>query len=232
MTPLSRCCGNYVHCVMFITSMKPLVSSAVRASLAAIIVNMIQLLSHEIVHCQMTAPRNWLDSPVYVYIILLTHMKRTETSKPSRAVDAKAEVLRRQGTLHPNPHAVQDEAFRHGEFFDPRDLVQVRYEMLRRHQIDGNAVTEVAVAFGVSRQAYYMTEAAFEESGIAGLLPRRRGPRRAHKCTDEILDFVEQGRAEGSTEKEVSAVVRKRFGVSIHPRSLVRALARRKKKQR
>lgn len=159
-------------------------------------------------------------------------MKREEASKPRRTVDAKAEVLRRQGALHPNPHAVRDEAFRQEEFFDPRDLVQVRYEMLRRHQVDGDAVTDVAVAFGVSRQAYYITEAAFEEKGIAGLLPRRRGPRRAHKCTDEILDFVEQWRADSSTEKEVSEAVRKRFGVSIHPRSLARALTRRKKKQR
>jgi transposase len=109
--------------------------------------------------------------------------------------------------------------------------VQVRYEMLRRHQVDGGAVTEVATAFGVSRQAYYTTEAAFAEKGIAGLLPRRRGPQRAHKCSDEILDFVEQQRADSSPEKEVSEAVRKRFGVSIHPRSLTRALARRKKKQ-
>ena len=167
-----------------------------------------------------------------MYIMNLTHMKRTKPSKPSRAVDAKTEVLRQQGALHLHPESVQDEAFRQDEFFDPRDLVQVRYEMLRRHQVDGDAVTEVATAFGVSRQAYYTTEAAFEEKGIAGLLPRRRGPRRAHKCTDEILDFVEQRRADVSAEKEVSEAVRKRFGVSIHPRSLARALTRRKKKQR
>jgi hypothetical protein len=46
--------------------------------------------------------------------------------------------------------------------------VQVRYEMLRRHQIDGDAVTEVASVFGVSRQAYYMTEAAFEAGALLG----------------------------------------------------------------
>lgn len=159
-------------------------------------------------------------------------MRRTETSKLSRGVDAKAEVLRRHGALHPHPEAVHSEAFRQGEFFDPRDVVQVRYEMLRRHQVNGDTVTEVANAFGVSRQAYYMTEAAFEEQGITGLLPRRRGPQRAHKCTDEVLDLAEQWRSEGTPDKEVSESVRRRFGVSIHPRSLVRALTRRKKKQR
>jgi len=153
-------------------------------------------------------------------------MKRPKASKPSRAVDPKAEALRQQGALHPKPDTVQDEAFRQGEFFDARDLVQVRYEMLRRHQVDGQAVTEVAVAFGVSRQAFYTTETVFEQMGISGLLPRRRGPKRAHKCTDEVLAFVEQW-----PENDVMEAVRSRFGVSINPRSIERALSRRKKKR-
>jgi len=180
---------------------------------------------------KMPSSRYGLDSFVEAYIIQLTPMKRTAGSRPNRAVDAKSEALRQHGALHPSPEDIHDEAFRRDEFFDPRDLVQVRYEMLRRHQIDGDAVTEVASAFGVSRQAYYMTVAGFEARGIAGLMPRQRGPRRAHKCTDEILDFVEQWRADISPVNNVSEAVRKRFGVVIHPRSLTRALTRRKKKQ-
>lgn len=175
--------------------------------------------------------RNYLDNHVVTYIILVTHMTRPNTNKPSCAVDPKAELLRQQGALHPNPNTVHDEAFRQGEFFDARDLVQVRYEMLRRHQVDGQAVTEVAGAFGVSRQAFYTTEAAFEQMGIPGLLPRRRGPKRAHKCTDEILDFVEQWRVASPTENDVTEAIQKRFGVSINPRSIERALSRRKKKR-
>ena len=177
------------------------------------------------------APRNYLDIYLDVYIIRLTVMKRSEAGNPSRAVDAKAEALRRQGALHPHPDTVHDEAFRQREFFDPRDLVQVRYEMLRHHQVDGQAVTEAAVAFGVSRQAFYTAEAAFEELGISGLLPRRRGPKRAHKCTDEVLDFVEQWRADSPGEKDVTEAIQKRFGLSINPRSIERALTRRKKKR-
>lgn len=190
-----------------------------------------QHISYPTVHWKMPALRNGVDTLVVMHIIRLTFMKRREASQSNRADDVKAEVLRQQGALHPHPEVVSDDAFREGEFFDPRDRVQVRYEMLRRHQVDGDAVTNVANAFGVSRQAYYATEAAFAEKGISGLLPRQRGPQRAHKCTDEILDFVEQGRAEGFPDKEISEAVRKRFGVSIHPRSLVRALLRRKKKQ-
>jgi transposase len=232
MTVLLRCHVNYVHCVMLIMSLDQLIDSTIPASLTAFSVYSTHCLSGEVVHRRMTASRYGLDSLMDKYIIRLTLMQLPETSKPRRTIDPKAEVLRRQGALHPNPRAVRDEAFRQEEFFDPRDLVQVRYEMLRRHQVDGDTVTEVATAFGVSRQAYYMTEAAFEEKGVAGLLPRRRGPRRAHKCTDEILDFAEQWRADSSAEKDVSKAVQKRFGVSIHPRSIARALSRRKKKRR
>jgi transposase len=156
-------------------------------------------------------------------------MTRPKASNPSRAVAPKGEVLRRQGALHPNPDTVHDEAFRRGEFFDARDLVQVRYEMLRRHQVDGQAVTEVAVAFGVSRQTFYTTKAAFEQMGISGLLPRRRGPKRAHKCTDEVLYFAEQWRAASPTEKDVTKAIQNRFGVSITPRYIELKLTRRGK---
>jgi transposase len=171
-------------------------------------------------------PHNLLDNGFYVYVIILTAMKR-----PIQISDAKAGVLRAQGALHPHPESVQDEAFHRGEFFDSRDLVQVRYEMLRRHQVEGQNVTEVSAAFGVSRQAFYTTSAAFKDMGISGLLPRRRGPKRAHKCTDEILDFVEQSRAESKPEEDIAKAIQRRFGISINPRSIERALMRRKKKR-
>jgi len=154
-------------------------------------------------------------------------------SKPPDPVAAKVAVLRDQGALHSRPEAVQDEAFRSQEFFDPRDLVQVRYEMLRGHRVEGRPVTEVAAAFGVSRQAFYVTAAAFARQGIPGLLPRRRGPQRAHKCTDKILDFAEQWppAAQAKTAETLVQAIARRFGVRINARSIERALARRKKKR-
>ena len=149
---------------------------------------------------------------------------------PTKPIDdLRLASLREQRALHRHPETVQDEVFRSDSFFDPRDLVQVRYEMLRRHRIDGKAVSDVAHAFGVSRQAFYVTDASFRNGGLPGLLPRRRGPRRAHKCTDEILDFVERLDAADGKETVVEAV-RRRFGVTINPRSIERALRRRKKK--
>ena len=143
--------------------------------------------------------------------------------------DGKTAALRASGTLHPHPETVRDAVFLTHDFFDRRDRVQVRYEMLRRHRIEGRPVTEVAGAFAVSRQAFYGAARAFGAAGIAGLLPRPRGPQRAHKCTDEILDFVE--RWQPTAAEPAAAAVARRFGVAIHPRSLARALARRKKKR-
>jgi transposase len=151
--------------------------------------------------------------------------------KPKKHSDnAKVEALRRQGALHPHPEAVHDEAFGQEAFLDPRDRVQVKYEMLRRHRLEGRPVTEVSASFGVSRQAFYLAEVAFEREGLPGLVPAQKGPRRAHKCTDEVLDFVERWRQDPTDEPLIEAI-EARFGVRIHPRSIDRALARRKKKR-
>jgi len=144
--------------------------------------------------------------------------------------DPRLRSLREFRALHRHPEKVQDETFHSDDFFDPRDLLQVRYEMLRRHRIDGQAVSAVARSFGFSRQAFYITDAHFRTQGLAGLLPRRRGPRRAHKCTDEILDFVEQWGQTADGKQTVVEAVRRRFGVRINARSIERAMKRRKKK--
>jgi len=147
--------------------------------------------------------------------------------------DPKIAALRAAGALHPRPEAVQDAVFAEHDFFDRRDRVQVKYEMLRRQRVDGRPVTAVATAFGVSRQAFYAAARVFTTAGIPGLLPRPRGPQRAHKCTAEILDFVEACRARDpvAAGAPLAALVAHQFGVTIHPRSLERALARRKKKR-
>jgi transposase len=150
-----------------------------------------------------------------------------------RPDDPKVAALRAAGALHRRPQSVRDEAFAgEQEFFDPRDRVQVKYEMLRRHRVEGRPVSHVALAFGVSRQAFYVADQTFQEQGITGLLPHPRGPRRNHKCTEEVLDFVERWRlGQGVQGQETLAeAVRRHFGINIHPRSLARALARRKKK--
>ena len=172
-----------------------------------------------------------LDNCPSRYIIIVTYMT---ARKPKNPHNRKPAALRARHALNAHPEAVKDDAFQGHAFFDPRDLVQVRYEMLRRHRLEGDPVTEVAVAFGVSRQAFYRTALAFEQQGVVGLLPQRRGPKGAHKCTDEVLDYVMRWRQErpAASPQTVADAVKERFGLRINPRSIQRALQRHKKKRR
>jgi len=143
--------------------------------------------------------------------------------------DRKAEELARSRTLNPRPEAVVDEAFAAAEFFDARDLVQVKYEMVRRVEADGASVTDAAASFGFSRQSYYTAAAALADGGLPALVPAKPGPRGAHKLTEEVVDHLETLRAADPALRagELAAAVADRFGVRVHPRSVERALARR-----
>jgi len=145
--------------------------------------------------------------------------------------DAKTEALRQHGVLHPRPEAVTDEQFRGNDFFDARDLMQVKYEMLRRWREAGLSVTASAAAFGLSRPTFYEARRALREEGLAGFLPRKRGPRGGHKVTEEVVEFLE-GQMAGTdrpTSRELARRVRTRFGFTVHWRTIERALARRGK---
>jgi len=148
--------------------------------------------------------------------------------------DAKADALRAHGTLHPRPEAVQDPLFASHDFFDRRDLVQVKYEMLRQVDVEGTAVARTADAFGVSRPTFYQTQAAFKQRGIAGLVPRKRGPHGAHKLDDAVMAFVATLRSEdaGLSVRALLPRIHARFGLDVHPRSLERALRREEKQRR
>ena len=147
-------------------------------------------------------------------------------------MDAKVKALTKYRALNSRAEDVTDELFSQNEFLDPRDLVQVKYEMLRRVRVDGQSITQAAKAFGFSRVAFYQVKAAFEKEGLAGLIPKRRGPRHAHKLSDAVLGFIDQQRSADNTLRTgvLATMVRKRFRLSVHPRSIERALQRRQKK--
>ena len=151
---------------------------------------------------------------------------------PKRPTDAKTRALKEHGCLNRHPERVRDELFRSNAFFDPRDQLQVKYEMLRRVREDGVPVSQAAALFGVSRPTWYQAQRAYEAGGLPGLLPERPGPRRAHKLSEEVVEALRAARSE---QPELSAavlveLVRERFGISVHRRSIDRALARQKKR--
>src|SRR6266704_984108 len=108
------------------------------------------------------------------------------------SADPKVTALRESRCLNPHPEQVTDEAFGAGDFFDARDMVQVKYEMVRRVTAGGAPVTAAAAAFGDSRPSYYQAAAALAGSGLEGLVPARPGPRGGHKLTGEIIAWAEQ----------------------------------------
>ena len=149
-----------------------------------------------------------------------------------RPNDRKAELLHQRRCLHLNAHKVADELFAGNEFFDPRDLLQVKYEMLRRVRQDHHTISQAAANFGLSRPTFYQAQAAYEAGGLPALLPKKPGPRRAHKLSEEIVEALRQmqDKAPNINTTVLAEQVRDRFAVSIHPRSIERALARKKKK--
>lgn len=143
---------------------------------------------------------------------------------------SKADALVENGTLNPTPDKVGDPKFQEGGFFDPRDVVQVKYEMLRRVSVEKTSVTDVSDQYGVSRPTFYQTKADFNEAGIAGLVPQKRGPHGPHKIQSDVLAFLiaQLSPGEPIRARELAKRVQKEFGIDVHPRSIERAVGGKK----
>ncbi len=149
-----------------------------------------------------------------------------------KSPSAKLRILKKNGTLNPHPELVTDPLFQEEDFFDTRDLLQVKYEMLRRVFLEDWPVTRASETFGFSRPSFYKAQAAFEQEGLDGLIPKKRGPREAHKMSREVIAFVTKVLADnpGLSATMLALRVKEHFGLSVHPRSIERAMQRKEKK--
>jgi transposase len=143
---------------------------------------------------------------------------------------SKAEALAEDGTLNPAPDKVGDPKFQEGGFFDPRDVLQVKYEMLRRVSVEKASITDVSGQYGISRPTFYQAKADFDEGGIAGLVPRKRGPHGPHKIQGNVLAFLiaQLSPGEPIRARELVNLVQKQFGIDVHPRTIERAIGGKK----
>ena len=155
------------------------------------------------------------------------------TPPPSPNRQQKRQTLRRHGALNPQPETVTDPLFRNNEFFDPDDLVQVKYEMLRQVHVDKGSISESARTFGFSRPSFYQAQSAFHQDGVFGLLPHKRGPQGGHKLTGEVMEFVAQQRSADPslTPAQLAEAIQKRFRLQVHPRSIQRRIVEQKKRR-
>jgi transposase len=147
--------------------------------------------------------------------------------------DPKVAALRAERSLNPRPESVRDEQFASSEFLDARDLVQVKYEMVRRARVDGEPASRAAEAFGFSRPSFYAAARALDEGGLQALVPARPGPKQAHKMSGEVVAFAREQLAADPklSSRALVELIAERFGVRVHRRSVERALARAERAQ-
>jgi transposase len=145
----------------------------------------------------------------------------------------KQKALRQHGTLNPRPQDVRHPLFQDSDFFDPDDLLQVKYEMLRQVHVDNRPISQAAHEFGFSRPSFYQTNTAFEQAGLSGLVPLKRGPRSGHKLIPEVMEAVRAMRIADPSLSfvQLAALVKTDFNIEVHPRSIERQLLREKKRR-
>lgn len=144
--------------------------------------------------------------------------------------ESKTKILAEDGVLNPHPDRINDPKFRDQQFFDPLDLVQVKYEMLRRASVDRVSISDAAHEYGVSRPTFYQAKTSLEQAGLAGLVPRKRGPHGPRKLTHAVLAFLQQHTVPGQPirARELAALVQEHFAIEVHPRTIERALKEKK----
>lgn len=153
---------------------------------------------------------------------------------PTPEPNAKRRSLQETGTFNPRSDQVRNPLFEKSDFFDPRDLLQLKYETLRALDRDNYSIAQAASEFGLSRPTIYQAQAEFEQSGLQGLLPHKRGPKTPHKWTPEVAEFVGQclSAEPDLAAPELATRVRERFKIELHPRTIEKALKARAKRGR
>lgn len=161
-----------------------------------------------------------------VGINIFTHMPEDPTSK--------RQALQASGTFNPRASQVRHPLFQDSKFFDPEDLLQLKYETLRALDEEGASIAQAAKQFGLSRPTVYQARNHFQQGGLESLLPHKRGPKKAHKVTAEVRQYLQHQRQVDPELKgpALALGVRRRFGVQLHRRTIEKTLRTKEKKGR
>ena len=145
----------------------------------------------------------------------------------------KIKTLKANGSFNRHAAAVISPLFRDSAHFDPYDLVQVKYEMLRAVTRNEMTVTDASKQFGFSRAAYYKIEKGFATAGVNGLTLQKTGPKEPAKVTEEILRFADELKAKDPdiTNDRIIEEIQNQKGVALHKRSLQRERSKKKHPQ-
>lgn len=110
----------------------------------------------------------------------------------------KHEFLEKEGLLNKQPKRISPLMFTDNDFFDPFDLPQVRYEMLRSSRIEKKTVAQACKIFGFSREYFYKLERNFMARGLVALLGSPKGRRPLIAINQEIVNFIVHRRIDDS----------------------------------
>lgn len=141
---------------------------------------------------------------------------------------SKTDILKSNGTYNINSASVRAENFQHGIFFDPCDLIQVKYEMLRCVERKELSISEATKRYGFSRQTYYSLKAAVEEGGIMALIPQKTGPKNNFKLIEEGQLFIDAylRKHPEANSHEINAALEESTGIAVHDRTVDRYISK------
>jgi len=89
------------------------------------------------------------------------------------------------------------------DYFRLNDIQQVRYEIIRAHEIDKLSVKESCKLFNVSIPFFKKIQNRFHKGGIPALLPETRGPKSRREYTTELIPHIYTLREEGLTVPQI-----------------------------
>ena len=138
----------------------------------------------------------------------------------------KVEHLRATHTYNEQHDKVTDELFANSELFDPRDLLQVRYEIVRAVG-RGESPEKVAARFGVSGMTARRYAGRMGEGGLSALLPARKGPggpRALGAAGEEFVDAYVEGHP-GASGREVHEALEAALAPGVSQRTVERRIA-------
>ena len=141
----------------------------------------------------------------------------------------KEEKLKENGTYNSNHKNVKSKLFANSQFFDARDIVQVKYEMLRAVSHEKKSVTQVSKEYGFSREAFYENKRVFNKDGITALIPKKKGPKGSHKLSggEKFIENYLEKKPEAKAP-EIAVQLERETGMKLHPKTIRRYIIKKK----
>ena len=122
--------------------------------------------------------------------------------------------------------------FIESDLYASRDLLQVRYELVRSIEEGDIALDEVPDKYGVSSVTAKRYVRSFKEGGMIALVPEQKGPKGPSSLDDEALRFIDSYIAEHpkASGRKVHEALESERHLGISKRTVERYLSSKKAK--